>query len=133
LKLFYYLLTTGKEIKMIPTTKCGQCHFQNESKICVNYTCLSYKERVLDGYVSCDRFQPRKIEIAKPNQEMHDALKPGKCQTCMLSEKCRLTPETCPGTLDKAMSEILMKDESPMGHLFKQLIEDIMASHGTKV
>jgi hypothetical protein len=114
---------------MIPTTKCGQCNFQDESKICRNMQCLSYKERVLDGYVACYMFEPRKSEVTKE----YEALKPGKCQTCMLGEKCRLTPETCPGTLDRTLSEILMKDESPMGHLFKQLIEDIMTAHGTKI
>jgi len=129
--IFEIILLTliERRLKMIPTTKCGQCQFQNESKICVNYTCLSYKERVLDGYVSCDRFEPRKSEVTKE----YEALKPGKCKTCMLGEKCKLTPATCPGTLDKTMSEILMKDDSPMGHLFKHLIEDIMAFHGTKV
>jgi len=113
---------------MIPTTKCCQCKFQDENKVCQNMRCLSYKERVLDGYIACYMFDYRKSEITK----MHDELKPGRCETCLVKENCRLSPETCPGTLDKTMSEILMNDDSPMGSLFKKLVEDIMAAGARK-
>lgn len=115
---------------MIPTTKCGQCHFQDDQKICQNIRCLSYKERVLDGYVACYMFELRQ-EVVPTSEEM-EKLKPGKCEACLLEGKCRLNPGSCPGTLDKGMSKILMNDPSPMGSIFKKLIEDIMTSSERK-
>ena len=111
---------------MIPKQKCGECHFQNAEKVCQNPTCLSYKERVLDTYVAYFMFAPR--QALAPAKEEMDKLKPGKCNTCLLEGKCRLNPASCPGTLDKGMSKVLMNDSSPMGSLFKKLIEDIMTS-----
>lgn len=116
-------------LKMIPKEKCGECEFQDEQKVCVNYTCLSYKERVLDGYVACDRFAPRKTQIHAPISASEvEKLKPGKCQSCILEGKCLLKPSACPGTLDKTMSKILLEDKSPMGVVFKRLIEDIITA-----
>lgn len=106
---------------MIPKEKCGKCNFQDENKLCQNPVCLSYKERVLDGYIACYMFAPK--QVAK---SPHEALKPGKCGTCILDGKCRLNPEICPGTLDKDMSKVLMGDPSPVGSLFKKLVEDLM-------
>jgi hypothetical protein len=90
---------------------CGKCRFINKNT-CMNPFSFSFQSRVLDGYISCTKFSRRP-------EEKQD------CSKCHLGGDCPMTPDTCPGAIDKKQVEMVMQDSSPMGEILRSILLDL--------